>query len=99
MSKDRVLIVEDEPDTLFILTKLLEKNNYEVCSAKNGKVALEIIDEFETTFDMEKRVKLAHEFHRILHEEQPYNFLFSEETLRGRKALRFERQTRPRPMA
>ncbi len=47
MSKDRVLIVEDEPDTLFILTKLLEKNNYEVCSAKNGKLALEIIDEFD----------------------------------------------------
>lgn len=46
MSKDRVLIVEDEPDTLFILTKLLEKNNYEVCSAKNGKIALEIIDDF-----------------------------------------------------
>jgi sigma-B regulation protein RsbU (phosphoserine phosphatase) len=47
MSKDRVLIVEDEPDTLFILTKLLEKNDYEVCSAKNGKVALEIIDDFD----------------------------------------------------
>lgn len=46
MSKDRVLIVEDEPDTLFILTKLLEKNNYEVSSARNGKEALEIIDDF-----------------------------------------------------
>ena len=46
MSKDRVLIVEDEPDTLFILTKLLEKNDYEVASAKNGKEALEIIDDF-----------------------------------------------------
>ncbi len=46
MSKDRVLIVEDEPDTLFILTKLLEKNNYEVASARNGKEALEIIDDF-----------------------------------------------------
>ncbi|MBN1302514.1 MAG: response regulator [Melioribacteraceae bacterium] len=47
MSKDRVLIVEDEPDTLFILTKLLEKNNYEVKTAKNGKEALGVVDSFQ----------------------------------------------------
>ncbi len=47
MEKDRILIVEDEKDTLFILTKLLEKNNYEVSSAKNGAEALEVIDEFK----------------------------------------------------
>lgn len=47
MDKDRVLIVEDEPDTLFILSKLLQKNGYEVASAKNGKVALEMLDSFK----------------------------------------------------
>ncbi|MCK5087363.1 MAG: response regulator [Melioribacteraceae bacterium] len=44
--KDKVLIVEDERDTLFILTKLLEKNGYEVASAINGSEALDIIDDF-----------------------------------------------------
>ncbi|MBU1097625.1 MAG: hypothetical protein CVV23_06015 [Ignavibacteriae bacterium HGW-Ignavibacteriae-2] len=45
--KDKILIVEDEPDTLFILTKLLEKNNYEVMSARNGKEALKVIEGFD----------------------------------------------------
>lgn len=45
--KDKILIVEDEPDTLFILTKLLEKNNYQVLSARNGKEALEVIEGFD----------------------------------------------------
>jgi len=44
--RDKVLIVEDEKDTLFILTKLLEKNGYEVASAINGLEALDIIDDF-----------------------------------------------------
>jgi len=47
MDKDRILIVEDEPDTLFILSKLLQKNGYDVASAKNGKVALEMLDSFK----------------------------------------------------
>lgn len=47
MDKDRILIVEDEPDTLFILSKLLQKNNYDVGVAKNGKVALEMLDNFK----------------------------------------------------
>jgi sigma-B regulation protein RsbU (phosphoserine phosphatase) len=47
MDKDRILIVEDEPDTLFILSKLLQKNNYDVSAAKNGKVALEMLDSFK----------------------------------------------------
>lgn len=36
-----------------------------------------IIEELRTTFDMKKRVELAHRFCRLLHEEQPYTFLFS----------------------
>ena len=47
MDKDRILIVEDEPDTLFILSKLLQKNNYDVSAAKNGKVALEMLETFK----------------------------------------------------
>lgn len=46
MKKDKVLIVEDEKDTQFILDKLLSKNNYEVITANNGKEALEVLKKF-----------------------------------------------------
>ncbi len=36
-----------------------------------------IIDDLRVTFDMKKRIELAHRFERILHEEQPYTFLFA----------------------
>lgn len=47
MSKDRVLIVEDEKDTRFILEKLLSRNNYEVLTAVNGQDALEVLKNFQ----------------------------------------------------
>ncbi len=40
-----------------------------------NKRADEIIDELRKTFDINKRLELAHEFHRLIHEEQPYTFL------------------------
>lgn len=43
---------------------------------KNAEVD-QLIEELRTTFDMNKRIELCHRFQRILHEEQPYNFLFS----------------------
>lgn len=46
MEEDRILIVEDEEDTRFILERLLKKNNYAVKSAGNGIEALEILEEF-----------------------------------------------------
>lgn len=44
--KDKVLIVEDEKDTRFILEKLLTRNNYEVATAVNGQDALEVLKTF-----------------------------------------------------
>ena len=44
--KDKILIVEDEKDTRFILNKLLSKNDYEVQTTSNGKEALELINTF-----------------------------------------------------
>jgi len=44
--KDKVLIVEDEKDTRFILEKLLTKNNYEVKTSVNGVDALETLKTF-----------------------------------------------------
>lgn len=46
MKKDKVLIVEDEKDTRFILDKLLSKNDYEVVTANNGEEALEVLKNF-----------------------------------------------------
>lgn len=47
MEKDRILIVEDEEDTRFILERLLSKNDYEVKTARNGQEALDLIDEYQ----------------------------------------------------
>jgi peptide/nickel transport system substrate-binding protein len=40
-----------------------------------------IIEEGRTEFDREKRAELYRRFHRILHEEQPYTFLFNRDNL------------------
>lgn len=45
MEKDKILVVEDEKDTRFILDKLLSKNNYEVITAQNGAEALDMLNE------------------------------------------------------
>ncbi len=44
--KDGIMIVEDEPDTRFILSKLLQKENYNVVSVANGVEALEKLETF-----------------------------------------------------
>lgn len=41
-----------------------------------------IMEEVRRTFDEDKRNKLSHRLHRILHEEQPYTFLFTRPTFR-----------------
>lgn len=46
MEKHKVLIVEDEKDTSFILDKLLTKNGYEVIMAHNGQEALEVLKDY-----------------------------------------------------
>ena len=41
----------------------------------------EIIEEGRREFDPDRRVELYHRFHEIVHEEQPYTFMFIPETL------------------
>ena len=43
MEKEKILIVEDEQDTQYILNKLLSKNGYDVLVANNGQEALEVL--------------------------------------------------------
>ncbi len=45
--KEKILIVEDEPDTRFILSKLLAKDNYDVASVCNGIEALEKLKDYD----------------------------------------------------
>jgi peptide/nickel transport system substrate-binding protein len=40
-----------------------------------------LIEESRKEFDPEKRRQMYHRFHEIIHEEQPYTFLFTEEAL------------------
>lgn len=44
--KDKILVVEDERDTRFILEKLLTKNNFEVLAVNNGKEALKALETY-----------------------------------------------------
>jgi peptide/nickel transport system substrate-binding protein len=57
---------------------ILESSNH--VSFKNKK-ADELIEKIRTCFDLKKRIELCHEFHKIMHIEQPYTFLFSPDTL------------------
>jgi phosphoserine phosphatase RsbU/P len=45
--RDKILVVEDERDTRFILDKLLSKNNFKVMTVNNGQEALDVLDSFD----------------------------------------------------
>lgn len=47
MEKYKILIVEDEKDTRYLLTKLLSMNNFEVLTAENGKEALNVLEKYK----------------------------------------------------
>ncbi len=47
MDLERILIVEDEEETRFILNRLLTKNGYEVKTAENGAKALEVLQTYK----------------------------------------------------
>jgi DNA-binding response OmpR family regulator len=47
LSKNKILVVEDDNDTLFILNKLLTKNNYKVFTSTNGQDAFNMLNEVE----------------------------------------------------
>ena len=41
------------------------------------KEADEIIEALEVEFDYDKRVELAHRFHKLVYDEQPYTFFYT----------------------
>lgn len=46
MERDRILIVEDDVDTRFILERSLIKNNFEAITATNGLEGLQMVEEY-----------------------------------------------------
>ncbi|HOF38951.1 MAG TPA: peptide-binding protein [Candidatus Hydrogenedentes bacterium] len=47
----------------------------------NSPEADQIMETARQTFDREERIRMYHRFHEILHEEQPYTFLFCSKSL------------------
>lgn len=72
------LSVESDPYQLWHSSQALGGSNF--VGFANPE-ADRIMEEARVTFDRSKRIALYHQFHRILHEEQPYTFLFCTESL------------------
>ena len=47
---DKILVVDDSPDNIFLIKTILEEEGYEVSTAENGYKALSKIE--ESTFDL-----------------------------------------------
>lgn len=72
---------EDDPYQVFHSDAIKDQGDNRV-SYRNPELD-KVIEKARTTVDRGKRMELWHQVHRILHEDQPYTFLFD------RKALRF----------
>lgn len=77
---DKILLVEDEEDTLYILNRLLKKNGYEVEVAINGLEALKVLEN-----GFEPKVIIADwtmpqmdglQFCNILKEQEKYKLIY-----------------------
>jgi peptide/nickel transport system substrate-binding protein len=64
---------ESDPYQLWHSTQVEQGSNY--CAFVNRE-ADSIIEKGRMEFDGRKRMKMYHRFHEIIHEEQPYTFLF-----------------------
>jgi peptide/nickel transport system substrate-binding protein len=65
--------VEADPFQLWHSTQIEQGSNY---VGFDNKEADKIIERARVEFNKEKRTKMYHRFHEILHEEQPYTFLY-----------------------
>ena len=72
------LSVESDPYQLWHSTQAQSGSNF---VGFRNEEADRIIEDARVTFEREKRIALYHRFHEILHEEQPYTFLFCTESL------------------
>ncbi len=71
---------ESDPYQLWHSSQADVKESSNHIGFKNSKID-KLIENIRTCFDLKKRIELCHEFHKIIHEEQPYTFLFSKDDL------------------
>ncbi len=57
-----------------------EKRSSNHIGFKNAEADM-LIEKIRMCFNLEERIELCHRFHRIMHEEQPYTFLVSRDSL------------------
>jgi peptide/nickel transport system substrate-binding protein len=66
----------NEPDSFQVWhSSQADNKGSNMISFKNARVD-KILEDYRREFDSKKRIELYREFQRILHEEQPYTFLF-----------------------
>lgn len=68
--------IDPEPYQLWHSSQADIEGSSNHISFKNKK-ADELIEKLQITFDMQERIKIAREFQQLIHEEQPYTFLFT----------------------
>ena len=79
MTKDIILVVEDEKDTRYILDKLLTKNNYEVVTSINGQEAIELLKQHKPKViiaDWTMPVMDGIELCKILKEDETFKLIY-----------------------
>ena len=74
--------INPDPYQIWHSSQAEKKNSSNFISFKNNK-ADKLIEKGRRTIDLEERTKIFREFYRLLHEEQPYTFLFSAVSLRA----------------
>lgn len=70
----------EDPRQLWHSFGAKEKGSSNAVGFANAEID-KIIDQLDYEYDIEKRIALYHQFDRIIHEEQPYTFLFTPKTV------------------
>jgi peptide/nickel transport system substrate-binding protein len=70
--------IEGDPYQIFHSSQIAGRGNNFI--SFSSKEADKLMDEARRTLEPDKRYELYHRFHKILHEEQPYTFLFARPT-------------------
>ncbi len=76
MKNNRILLIEDELNLRDTITDLLIYHNYDVQSAENGQIALEILNNWSPDLiisDIIMPIMDGHSFHKIVKEIEPFN--------------------------
>lgn len=69
----------EDPRQLWHSSGAKERGSSNAIGFANAKID-KIIDQLDYEYDMDKRIALYHQFDKIIHEEQPYTFLYTPKT-------------------